>query len=708
MVEKKVSIVYELKQVGQKVLSDLGHSMEDASNKAKDLKAKLETLGNVGKTIAIGVGVISASLGALGVASLKLAGEVEQQRTAFKGLLGTYKEADRVIARIRKEASVTPFDTAGLTRMTQQLATITKDGDKAVDILMAVGDAVAMSGKDVVEMERVVLNLQQIASTGKVTAMDIRQFQGAIPIFNDILKASGLTVQKLQDSANASDLLFEAFKRASQQGGIAFGGLAMQSKTLNGTMSTLKDNFDGLLRQLGEGLLPIIQPIVNFLNQILGSFQNLSPAMKTTVAVFVAISFALTSIIALAGGLLALLPMIASGFALVGISMNVAFLGIPAIIAGVVAGITLLTLSMKKMFSTTKQDVKSQMEDISKELDKIQKKREAQEKKIADIQKKGKRVAVVDKTMLNVLLQQEEEIKKKKLAINSEYESELKKEKDEALKIQKEAQIEAEKQVQEAKLEAEKQAQEAKLQLAKDNIKKTADELKKLSSSDEGYEAKLEAYITFLEEKKLLEELNAEEENALRDTQLNLELARQAKKTKAIKEALALRLESSIANAQREEDVSKALGNTMLDHIKQYLIKTLFAEQFATMASISMSIAKNIAKGFAGAPEVLMGLGQLAVPMAVTSYGIGAINAIKLADGGSFVVDQPTMISNGVMAGEQKTPERVDVTPINQQKEQTIVLNVNVGEEKVITKIFKLGQRSRQEGYINDGLRRNF
>jgi tape measure domain-containing protein len=697
MVEKKVSIVYELKQVGQKVLSDLGHSMEEASKKAKDLKAKLETLGSIGKTIAIGAGVISASLGALGVASLKLAGEVEQQRTAFKGLLGTYEEADRVIARIRKEASVTPFDTAGLTRMTQQLATITKDGDKAVDILMAVGDAVAMSGKDVVEMERVVLNLQQIASTGKVTAMDIRQFQGAIPIFNDILKASGLTVQKLQDSANASDLLFEAFKRASQQGGIAFGGLAMQSKTLNGTMSTLKDNFDGLLRQLGEGLLPIIQPIVNFLNQILGAFQNLSPAMKTTLAVFVAVGFALTSIIALAGGLLALLPLVASGFALVGISMNVAFLGIPAVIAGIVAGVTLLTISLKKMFSTTKADVKDQMAEIDKQLEKLAERKKKLEEKKAIRAQKGYNLSGEDQTLYAMILKEEKEFLDKKKAINKEYEAELAKEKAEQARIAKEAQI-----------KAEKEMQEAKLQLAKDNVKKAGEELKNISADKEGYEAKLEAYIVFLEEKKLLEQLNAEEENALRDAQTNLELARQAKKTQAIKDALALRLESSIANAQGEEEVSKALGNTMLDHIKQYLIKSLFAEQFATMASISMSIAKNIAKGFAGIPEALMGLGQLAVPMAVTSYGVGAINALKLAEGGSYVVDQPTMISNGVMAGEQKTPERVDVTPINQQKEQTIVLNVNVGEEKVITKIFKLGQRSRQEGYINDGLRRNF
>ena len=290
----------------------------DTKDFQKNLDATTKSLGDwskgmtdVGKKAGIAFAGVAAAMGVVGGRALKLAGELEQQKVAFKALLGSAEAADKVISRIQKEAARTPFEFSGLSAMTQQLATITKDGDKAVDILMSVGDAIATSGKDIGEMQRVVLNLQQVAATGKVTAMDIRQFQGAVPIFNDILKASGLTTKKLQESENAAQLLFGAFAKASKEGGLTFGGLINQSTTFNGLVSTLKDNFDATFRQIGEVLLPDAKKLAIVLSNIankVAEFAKEYPGLIKIVTVFsliVAGVLALVSAIGFIGGAVA-------------------------------------------------------------------------------------------------------------------------------------------------------------------------------------------------------------------------------------------------------------------------------------------------------------------------------------------------------------------------------------------------------------------
>jgi tape measure domain-containing protein len=205
------------------------------------LQSATDSAVHFGKILA-GIGAVGATaFGALAVKGVKFAGDLESAEQGFVALLGSAKKAEAVIARVKKEAAATPFELPGLVEGTQALAAITKDGDKAVDILLDVGKAIATSGKGQAEMNSVIANLQQVASTGVVSEMDIRQFQRAIPLFNDILKASNLTTEELKGSANAADLLFGAFEKAGAKGGITAMGFTAQAGTFNQVMSNLSD-----------------------------------------------------------------------------------------------------------------------------------------------------------------------------------------------------------------------------------------------------------------------------------------------------------------------------------------------------------------------------------------------------------------------------------------------------------------------------------
>lgn len=227
---------------------------DEASRKVQDLENNVrKTEGRLSgmfagatqasQQFAVALATAAAAVGALGYSGLKTAGELESAQQGFKALLGSAEAAEITMARIKKEAAATPFELQGLVQGTQALAAITKDGDAAIDILLDVGKAVAISGKGQAELNNVIMNLQQVASTGKVMEIDIRQFQRAIPVFNDILAAADLTTDQLKEADNAAELLFGAFKKAGEAGGMTAEGFTAQAGTFNQLMSNLSDTF---------------------------------------------------------------------------------------------------------------------------------------------------------------------------------------------------------------------------------------------------------------------------------------------------------------------------------------------------------------------------------------------------------------------------------------------------------------------------------
>lgn len=249
--------------------------MDQARSSISGLSLDLEAAERGSKAFAAGL----LSIGAAGIAAggfgVKIAGDLEAARQGFVALLGSAEEADKTMARIKKEAATTPFELKGLVEGTQALTAITKNGDQAVDILLDVGKAIATSGKGQAELDRVVLNLQQIASTGKVTAMDIRQFQSAIPMFNDIVEASGMTIQGLQDSETAAEDLFEAFRKAGETGGLTAQGFEAQAGTFKQLWSNLVDSVtigaSDLVKELG-----VFDAVKKALADIIGVLGNIT------------------------------------------------------------------------------------------------------------------------------------------------------------------------------------------------------------------------------------------------------------------------------------------------------------------------------------------------------------------------------------------------------------------------------------------------
>lgn len=256
-------------------------------------KASSSIVGSFSKIAVAATAVIATVKTAYSTISkgLDVAGELETATQGFKALLGSSSAAQKVMERIKKEAKTTPFEISGLVKGAQALTAITKNGDEAIDILLDVGKAVALSGKGQEELERVIYNLQQIAATGKVTELDIRQFQSAIPVFNDVLEYSGLTTEGLKETEDAAELLFKAFDKYGTEGAGA-KAFTEQAGTWKQLLSNAKDSWKLFTAALVEdtGIFEVAKEVAEGVAKVIGRMQDrverLSPWLESLGVVF--------------------------------------------------------------------------------------------------------------------------------------------------------------------------------------------------------------------------------------------------------------------------------------------------------------------------------------------------------------------------------------------------------------------------------------
>lgn len=195
--------------------------------------------------------------------------EIERYSTGFENMLGSAEKAQKVMAAIQEDAAKTPFNVSSLTQANQLLIGAGENAEYSRKVIMALGDAVSATGGGNEELSRMAGNLQQIANVGKATAVDIKQFANAgINIYQVLADCTGKTVQEVQSMTVSYDLLSEALIAASEEGGRYYNAMETQSQTMDGRISTLKDNVNQLAGLMTENLSEGIGQVISNLNDM--------------------------------------------------------------------------------------------------------------------------------------------------------------------------------------------------------------------------------------------------------------------------------------------------------------------------------------------------------------------------------------------------------------------------------------------------------
>ena len=213
--------------------------------------------------------------------------QIETYQTALTTLTGSAEEANKIIEQVKKDAASTPFEVASLVKGNQLLISAGLSAEQARDDILALGNAISATGGGEEELSRMVINLQQIKNVGKASALDIKQFAYAgIDVYGLLADYTGKTREEVTDLEISYEDLTGALKFASQEGGKYFNAMEKQSKTFNGQLSNLKDNF---MAFLGEVTIPLFKflkdevlPIINgILDGTLGIDEGINKLTET-------------------------------------------------------------------------------------------------------------------------------------------------------------------------------------------------------------------------------------------------------------------------------------------------------------------------------------------------------------------------------------------------------------------------------------------
>lgn len=276
----------------------------------------LNLMGTLGK-FALVAGTAGVALaGVVGKKAIGDAMTYEQQVIALNTLLGDQAKATAHIAKIREDALKTPFNVEGLITANQLLISAGIEAGKAEQDILNLGDAISANGKGAVEMDRIVVNLQQIQNVGKATEMDMKQFAfNGINMYQLLADSTNLPIEKLKDMDITYDMISGALAKASAEGGKYHDANIMQSASLAGLKSNLEDtsqqmltnivNTTGLFDVIKAGTAslieymtvngPLIAEFINatakkvkwFVDQIIGFFNEwVKPALDVLVGWF--------------------------------------------------------------------------------------------------------------------------------------------------------------------------------------------------------------------------------------------------------------------------------------------------------------------------------------------------------------------------------------------------------------------------------------
>lgn len=246
-------------------VSGMASQFAAASAKATVLANMLTSLGTKAVGLAKGFVEMGISYNA----------QIEKYTTGFTNMLGSAQAAQEAMQAIQEDAALTPFDVASLTQANQLLISAGENAEYSRKVINALGDAVSATGGGNAELSRMAANLQQIANVGKAATIDIKQFAYAgINIYQILADYTGKSVQEVQNMTISYNLLSQALIAASEEGGRYYNAMDTQSQTMNGRISTLKDNVSQLAGLMTGDLSSGIGVVIGHLNDMVVAAQE--------------------------------------------------------------------------------------------------------------------------------------------------------------------------------------------------------------------------------------------------------------------------------------------------------------------------------------------------------------------------------------------------------------------------------------------------
>ncbi|WP_296957736.1 tape measure protein [Porphyromonas sp. oral taxon 278] len=219
---------------------------------------------------------------------ISIRGEFQQTEIALNTMLGSQEKAHDLMAQLTRTAAETPFDLQGITSSAKQLLaygfaaeqvndTITRLGNIASGLSQPLGDIVYLYGT--------------LKASGRVTAMDLRQFAGrGIPIYEELARVVGKNAEEITKMVSAGKIGFpdieKAFNNLTNEGGKFYNLMQEQSKSLTGQISNLQDNIDVMFNEIGKASQGFISEGIRGVAFLVENYKTVGKVIGSLISIY--------------------------------------------------------------------------------------------------------------------------------------------------------------------------------------------------------------------------------------------------------------------------------------------------------------------------------------------------------------------------------------------------------------------------------------
>lgn len=289
-----------------KDLQNVGRATDELSNKLTSNLAAVEsvtkgyqdTIQRSQTQIMSGMTLMAGGMAALAPIGfgIQMAGEFEKAEIRINTFTRSAAKTKEIMDTLKKDAAATPFSFKELLGGETALISTGLNAEKAREDILNLGNAIAAVGGGADELNRMSINMQQVRQMGKASSMDLKQFaMTGINVYGLLSDTLGKSVAEIKEMDITYEMITNAFKSAAAEGGIYEGAMENLSRSIFGKFSTLRDNVEQAMAEVGSAVMPLMHKIIDLLISATNHFKDF---VSTPVGKYI------TMITAAVGGLL--------------------------------------------------------------------------------------------------------------------------------------------------------------------------------------------------------------------------------------------------------------------------------------------------------------------------------------------------------------------------------------------------------------------
>lgn len=246
----------------------------------------VQSFGNIGKAVA-GLAV-TTMLKSWITDIISVRGEFQQLEIAFSTMLGSTEKASSLMGELVSTAATTPFDLKGIANSAKQMLAYGESADTVNDTLVRLGNIA--SGLSIPLNDLTMLYGTTMVQ-GRLFTQDVRQFMGrGIPLVQELAKELGKTETEINNMVTAGQIGFpevqKVIENLTNEGGMFFGLMEEQSKSLTGQISNLEDAWDMMLNEIGTNMEGILSGGISAVATLVENYQTCLKVMGSLIAVY--------------------------------------------------------------------------------------------------------------------------------------------------------------------------------------------------------------------------------------------------------------------------------------------------------------------------------------------------------------------------------------------------------------------------------------